>query len=172
MSALPIPMTTNPHAASVGASSQLLPGTSPVQIVCTLHNDPRLLIGAGLIAAHAAKHAGFPESVQENLRKATIETCGELFTSGSEKPKAPATVKLLVARFHDRVVVTLELSAAAKETAAGAKRTAKAASPKQSAPSDGNLASFVDEVHRETREGHPVITLVKYCAAAKPASKA
>lgn len=163
----PILMATDSdHAASAGPKAQVSRMGPAVQIVGTLHNDPRLLTGAGAIAGHAAQHAGLPERMQEDLATATTRACGEIFGLVRPDPKSPLVVNLTASRFPDRVEITVELSAAPAKTKAGSRpRKATVRGTKQSGKLfDGGL---VDHVERETRDGRPSILLVKYCRPVK-----
>jgi hypothetical protein len=119
-----------------------------VQIVSTLEDDPRLLIGAAAIAGYAAQEAGLAAQIQEHLATATKEACVEVFALAQPDPKSPPMVTVTASRFPDRVQITVELSIAAANAA------------KQ----DGRRLNegLVDHIQREMHEGRPAIVLVKY----------
>jgi anti-sigma regulatory factor (Ser/Thr protein kinase) len=161
-SAWPILMPTD--------SDQLFPGDQPaqagytvpsVQVVSTLHDDPRLLIGAGAIAGHTAHEAGLTEEVQEHLAIATQEACGEVFALAPADRKLPSEVTVTASRFPDRLQITVELSASVTGTEVSS-------ASKKAAAGDGKHGGkllderLVDHVQRETRDGRPSIVLVKY----------
>jgi anti-sigma regulatory factor (Ser/Thr protein kinase) len=132
-----------------------------VQIVSTLEDDPRLLIGAAAIAGHAAQEAGLAEQIQEHLATATKEACVEVFALAQPDPKSPPMVTVTASRFPDRVQITVELSIGVTGTeGSSASKKATAGDGKQS----GKLLDerLVDHVERETRDGRPCIVLVKY----------
>ena len=132
-----------------------------VQIVSTLDDDPRLLIGAGAIAAHAAREAGLIEQVQQHLATATKEACGEVFALAHPAPKLPRELTVTASRFPDRVQITVELSIAATNAEAPSDST-------KAAPGDGKRGrklvegGLVDHVEWETHDGRPAMVLVKY----------
>ncbi len=147
-----------------------LPGDQPahagytvpsVQVVGTLHDDPRLLIGAGAIAGHTAHEAGLTEQVQEHLAIATQEACGEVFALAPADPKLPSEVIVTASRFPDRLQITVELSVGV---------TSSSLPPRFPSPAPvffeaaltSVLERLVDHVQRETRDGRPSIVLVKY----------
>jgi len=147
-----------------------LPGDQPahagytvpsVLVVGTLHDDPRLLIGAGAIAGHTAYEAGLTEQVQEHLAIATQEACGEVFALAHPDPKLPPEITVTASRFPDRVQIRVELSIAAASAEAGSQNTA--------GKQGGKLLNegLVDHVQRETHQGRPAIVLVKYYRPAK-----
>lgn len=150
-------------------SDRAFPGDQPahagytvpsVQVVSTLHDDPRLLIGAGAIAGHTAHEAGLTEQVQEHLAIATQEACGEVFALAPADPKLPSEVTVTASRFPDRLQITVELSVGVTGTESAASKKASAGDGKQG----GRLLDerLVDHVQRETRNGRPSIVLVKY----------
>jgi hypothetical protein len=158
--------TDSDHAASGSQGSQAGRMVPPVQIVIALHNDPRLLIGAGVIAGHSAQHAGLTERAQEDLATATTEACGEVFGLARPDPKLPPVVNVTASRFPDRVEVTVKLSSAPTSAKAGSRsKKATARGGKQS----GKLLDegLVDQVQRDTHDGRPSIVLVKYCRPVK-----
>jgi anti-sigma regulatory factor (Ser/Thr protein kinase) len=158
--------TDSDHAASGSQGSQAGRMAPSVQIVIALHNDPRLLIGAGVIAGHAAQHAGLTEPAQEHLATATTEACGEMFALARPDQKSPPVVNVTASRFPDRVEITVELSIGPTSPKASSRsKKATARGGKQS----GKLLDerLVDQVQRETRDGRPSIVLVKYCRPVK-----
>jgi anti-sigma regulatory factor (Ser/Thr protein kinase) len=158
--------TDSDHAAPAGPRAQVSRAAPAVRIVSTLHNDPRLLIGAAIIAGHTAQQAGFPEQAQEDLAAATTEACSEVFGLVRSGPKSPPVVNLTAARFPDRVEITVELSTAPAKPKASSrsKKTASGGTKRLGNLLDGRL---VDHVQRETRDGRPSIMLVKYCRPVK-----
>jgi hypothetical protein len=145
----PILMPTDSDHAVPGDEPAHAGHTVPsMQVVSTLHDDPRLLIGAGAIAGHTAHEAGMTEQVQEHLAIATQEACGEVFALAQPDPKSPPVVTVTASRFSDRVQITVESSIAG---ANAEKRGGKWLNER-----------LVDDVRRETRDGRPSIVLVKY----------
>ncbi len=161
-SAWPILMPTDSDRAVPGDQPAHAGYTVPsVQVVSTLHDDPRLLTGAGAIASHTAHEAGLTEQVQEHLAIATQEACGEVFALVHSDPKLPPEVTVTASRFPDRMQVTVELSVGVTSAEVNsASKKAAAGDGKQG----GNLLDerLVDHVQRETRDGRPSIVLVKY----------
>jgi len=129
-----------------------------VTIASTLHNDERLVAGAGVIAFHAAQQAGLGEPAQEHLSAATIQACGEIFAATHADSKSPAEVNLTASRFADRIEIAIELSHGA-EHSSGHSRTTHEHDGSHGKKLDEGL---VDRVERETRDGRPAIVLVKY----------
>jgi hypothetical protein len=138
--------------------------TAPVvQIVGWLHNDPRLLIGAGVIAGHSAQQAGLPETAQEHLAAATTGACGEVLALAGPNPKSSPEVHVTASRFADRIEIAIQLSVAAAGAKAGAHLDGRDGKHTDKLLKDG----LVDEVQRETRDGRPCIVLIKYCRTVK-----
>ena len=135
--------------------------TPVVQIVSWLHNDSRLLIGAGVIAGHSAQQAGLPEEAQEHLATATKEACGELLSLAGSDPKSPAEVHVTASRFADRIEITIQLSIAPAH--AGHHPDGRDGKHGDKLMKEG----LVDEVQRGTRDGRPSIVLIKYCRPVK-----
>jgi anti-sigma regulatory factor (Ser/Thr protein kinase) len=159
-------MTTNSdRAASANKINQAAQSAPTIRIQCTLHNDPRLIVGASAIAAHVAQHGGLSERAQEDLAAAAIEACREVFRL---RPKRDSllTGQLTASSFPDRVEVSVESSAARGRVgpAPRAKRPTKGAAAKKG---KAFASTLVDDVRWETREGRARITLVKYCGAVK-----
>lgn len=153
----PIPMPTDSDHASSGAGYTV----PAVQIISTLHDDSRLLIGAGTIAGHSAHEAGLTEQVQEHLATATKEACGEIFALAQPDPESPPVVTITASRFPDRVQITVELSIAATNNEAGP-GSKKAADRNEKQGGKRLNEGLVDHVQRETHDGRPSIVLVKY----------
>lgn len=156
-------MTTNSDRAASASRIQTAQAAPTIRIQCTLHNDPRLIVGASAIAAHVARQRGFSERAQEDLAAAAIEACREVFRFRPNRGSLP-TAQLSAASFPDRVEVTVESSASRSTVrpAPRAKRPAKSAAAKK----DRAFANvLVDNVQQETREGRACITLVKYRSA-------
>jgi hypothetical protein len=131
-------------------------------IECTLHNDPRLIMGLGALAGRAALHAGLSNQEQEDLSAAAAQACRETF-SGLDLTKNPAAaIRVLVAHLADRIEVRVE---SAEEPTARHRGIGKnAAAAQRESSMEGRL---VDRVQFETGEGHSRITLVKFCRASK-----
>jgi len=161
-SAWPILMPTDSDYAFPGDQPAHAGYTVPsVQVISTLHDDPRLLIGAGAIAGHTGHEAGLTEQTQEHLALATQEACGEVFALALPDPTLPPEVTVTASRFPDRLQITVELSVGAASTEVSfASKNAGAGDGKQG----GKLLDerLVDHVQRETRNGRPSIVLVKY----------
>lgn len=144
----PILMPTDSDHAAPGDPAHTGYTVPSVQIVGTLHDDPRLLIGASVIAWHAAQEAGLTGQIQEHLATATKEACVEIFGLAQPDPKSPPEVAVTASRFPDRVEIAVELSIApAGAERQGGKRLNE---------------GLVDRVDRETHDGRPSIVLVKY----------
>jgi anti-sigma regulatory factor (Ser/Thr protein kinase) len=158
----PILMPTDSDHAMPGNDPANTGHTVPsVQVVSVLHDDPRLLIGAGTIAGHTAHEAGLTEEVQEHLVIATQEACGEVFAHAAPNPKLPPEVTVTASRFPDRLQITVELSIGMPSMQVNsALEKARGGDGKHS----GKLVNegLVDHVQRETRDGRPSIVLVKY----------
>jgi hypothetical protein len=127
-----------------------------LRIQCTLHDDPRLMVGITEIVAHAAQHAGLSEQAQENLRAAVVEACRETFLLARDKADTSATLKFAAADFPDRVGVTIEpsegaLAAAADPSCVGAQGAEGIANSLTAARGVG--------VQRNVREGRIYLTL-------------
>jgi anti-sigma regulatory factor (Ser/Thr protein kinase) len=154
------------HDASRGRKSEAGHTSPVVQIVSTLHNDPRLLTGAGVIAGHSAQQAGLSERAQKQLAAATTEACDELLALARPDPTSPPEVNLTASRFPDRVEITVELSVAPANAKAGPRSTR--ATVRGGRHTDKLLDDrLVDQVQRETRDGRPCIVLVKYSGSVK-----
>ena len=130
-----------------------------VRIVSTLHNDPRLVAGAGIIAFHAAQQAGLAEPAQEHLSAATVQACDEVFASSHADATSPAEVNLTASRFGDRIEIAIMLSTSAEQSGGDSKGPHEHDGKHSNKPLDEKL---VDRVERETRDGRPTIVLVKY----------
>jgi hypothetical protein len=150
----PIPMPTDSDRAFPEDQGRTGYTAPSVQIVSTLHDDPRLLTGASIIAWHAAHEAGLTEQIQEHLATATKEACVEIFALAQPDPKSPPEVTVTASRFPDRVQVTVESSVAL--ASAGEKPGVKLLDE-----------GLVDHVQRETHDGRPSIVLVKYYRSVK-----
>ncbi|HUA01569.1 MAG TPA: hypothetical protein VMB02_14635 [Candidatus Aquilonibacter sp.] len=148
------------HSADSGFPSGHLP--QAVQVISTLHNDPRLLVGAGTVASHAAEQAGFSEQAQQDLGTATTEACDEVFGMAEADSGVAPAVSLTATRFLDRVEIRVELSTS------GAKHGSKRMHGHDGRPGHERLEDgLVDHVQRETHEGRPSIMLVKYARTTK-----
>jgi hypothetical protein len=133
-------------------------------IECTLHNDPRLIMGLGALAGRAALHAGLSDREQEDLSAAAAQACRETF-SGLDLAKNPrAAIKVFVARLADRIEVRVE---SAEEPTARHRGIGKNAAAPQHENSRSMEGRLVDRMQFETGEGHSRITLVKFCRASK-----
>jgi hypothetical protein len=135
-----------------------------LRIECTLHNDPRLILGLGALAGRAALHAGLSDQEQEDLSAAAEQACRETF-SGLDPGKNPAAViKVFVAHLADRIEVRVESAEEPTARRGGIDRNAAAVQHENSRSMEGRL---VDRVQFETGEGHSRITLVKFCRASR-----
>ena len=153
-------MPTDPDHANPANRTPEDGHTTPiVRIVSTLHDDSRLVTGAGVIAFHAAQQAGLGEPAQEHLSAATIQACDEVFAATHADAKSPAELHLTASRFADRIEIAIESSHGAEHSGGHAKRTHGRDGEHSSKPLDEGL---VDRVERETRDGRPAIVLVKY----------
>jgi anti-sigma regulatory factor (Ser/Thr protein kinase) len=158
--------TDSDHAVPGDQPANAGYGVPSVQVISTLHDDPRLLIGAGAIAGHTAHEAGLAEQVQEHLAIATREACSEVFALAHPDEKQPPEVTVTASRFSDRLQVTVELSV-------GVASTEVNSAPKKASTGDGKQGGkrlderLLDQVRRETHDGRPSIVLVKYYRAVK-----
>ncbi|HEX4002202.1 MAG TPA: hypothetical protein VHX36_06100 [Candidatus Acidoferrales bacterium] len=158
-------MPTDPdRSAPQGGQSDAGHAALAVQIVSTLHNDPRLLIGAGVIAGHSAQQAGLSETAQDHLAAATTQACLEVFALAGADPKSPAELNMKASRFPDRIEIAIALSAVPAKPEAHSQRTQERGGKHPGKLLDEGL---VDRVQRETRDGRPTIVLVKYCRPVK-----
>ncbi len=152
--------TDSDHTASGDQRAEIGYTVPAVQIVSTLDDDPRLLIGAGTIAGHAAQEAGLTERAQEHLITATTEACDEVFALAHPDPQSPPALTLTASRFPDRVEIAVELTTAPTDGKAGS--TAKKATARDGHGGKPVEDGLVDHVRRETHDGRPSIVLVKY----------
>jgi hypothetical protein len=130
-----------------------------VKIVSSLHNDARLVAGAGVIAFHTAQQAGLAEAAQEHLSSATTQACEEVFALANADPKSLAELNLTASRFSDRIEIAIELSDAPAQAHTHSKNAHEHDGRHGGKVLDEGL---VDRVERETRNGRPAIVLVKY----------
>jgi hypothetical protein len=129
-----------------------------LRIECTLHDDPRLMVGITEIVVHAAQHAGLSEQAQENLRAAVAEACREAFLLARDKVDMSATVKFVAADFPDRVEVTIEPPQGARSAGAGSPGVgAQGAEAVANSPTAARGVG----VQRDVREGRICLTLAK-----------
>lgn len=135
-----------------------------VTIASTLHDDPRLVAGAGVIAFHAAEQAGLTEPAQEHLSAATMQACGEVFGAAQADAKPAAEVNVTASRFTDRIEIAVVLSHGEAHPGEHSKRTHVHDGERSRKPLDEGL---VDRVERATHDGRPAIVLVKYFHPAK-----
>jgi len=150
--------TDSDHASSGHPGAQPGHSVPSVQIVSNLHNDPRLLIGAEVIAGHAGREAGLAETAQEHLVRATRAACDEILALADADIQSPPEVNFVASRFPDRIEITVELSIAPHK-----RGDARDGKHNRKLLDDG----LVDQVLRETREGRPAIVLTKYCRPVK-----
>jgi hypothetical protein len=129
--------------------SSAAPGARTSRIECNLDNDPRLLASVETIVAHAAGRAGFSEEAQREVAVAAAHASREMAVSTNGN--APATTRLIVDEFPDRLELTFE-SPAGSNPEGMRKRL------------EGNAN---DRIRCESREGGVRVTLLKSCGAAK-----
>jgi hypothetical protein len=149
-------MTTDPARASLS-----------FHVECTLHDDPRLMVGITEIVGHAAERAGLSEKEQKDFKAAVVEACREAFLL-AHRGGTSATIKLAAADLPGRVEVTIEPSEAAR--AAGVDPSAKAAKLAagiSNAPTGLRAAG----VQREVREGRFCVAVAKPKGASKSERK-
>jgi len=146
--------------------SDSLPET---RVDCTLQDDPRLIAGAGAIAAHIARQAGLSEHAQRDFHAAAEVACREAFQSCSTKGSGRATISLVAALYADRVEVALEYPA--KKRAAGSVRRRSGGVAGDGRAAAPPASQLVDHIARTTRSGRCRVTLVKYCGVASPFSR-
>jgi anti-sigma regulatory factor (Ser/Thr protein kinase) len=132
--------------------SSAAPGARTSRIECNLDNDPRLLASVETIVAHAAGRAGFPEDAQREVAVAAASASREMAVSANGS--APATMRLIVDEFPDRLELTFE-SPGGPNPEGMRKRL------------EGNTN---DRIRCEPREGGVRLTLLKSCGAAKSGS--
>jgi hypothetical protein len=133
-------------------------------IECTLHNDPRLIIGLGALAGRAALHVGLSDQEQEDLSAAVVQACRDAFSSLDLTKNPAAAIKVVVAHLADRIEVRVESEEKPRARHGGIGKSAAAARHENPGSMEGRL---VDRVQFETGEGHSRITLVKFCKASK-----
>jgi len=138
---------------------------------CTLHNDPRLIAGAGALAGHMARLAGLPERAQEDLDGAIAEACRQAFQMSGRQGRGRATIHLAVARFPDRVEVAVEFSTAKRAAVRTGPRRGRVRAGRADRIATPPASMLVDRVERTTHDGRSRMTLVKYCGVAKSSSK-
>ena len=113
-----MPKNTDPAQAALAARG------APVK--CTLDNDPRLIAGAGALAAYVAQRAGLSEKIQEGVSTAAVEACREIFLAMSGGALAASLpLDLVVAGFPDRVEITIESSGGAPPAVKSAEQICK-----------------------------------------------
>ncbi|HXQ26811.1 MAG TPA: hypothetical protein VN822_10420 [Candidatus Acidoferrales bacterium] len=137
---------TDPAQAALAARG------APVK--CTLDNDPRLIAGAGAIAAYAARRAELSERMQEDVFAAAVEACRETFlaTGGTGGVLAMSSaLEFGVTGFSDRVEITIESSGGAVPSVKSAEQIGKRL--------EGTLAA---RVQCEIRDGRFCVSLVKF----------
>ena len=132
--------------------SSAAPGARTSRIECNLDNDPRLLASVETIVAHAAGRAGFSEDAQREVAVAAASASREMGISANGS--APATTRLIVDEFPDRLEVTFD-SPSGQDSDGIRKRLEGSAN---------------DRVQCELRDGRVRLTLLKPCGAAKSGS--
>ena len=147
--------------------------TEPIpeaRVECTLQNDPRLIAGAGAIAAHMARHAGLTEHAQRDFHAAAQEACREALQSCGAKRSGRATISLAATRYADRVEVAVEYPE--KKRAAGSARRRAAKAHGDSRAAGPPASELVDHIERTMQAGRCRVTLVKFSRVARPTSRA
>jgi hypothetical protein len=141
-------------SAEPAAKSSSAPGARISRIECSLDNDPRLLCSVETIVAHAALRAGLPQDVQQQIAAAAGGASREMAKSSNGTAASPATTRLVVEEYSDRLEVTFDSPAASN--------------------SDGlrkRLASNLDDrIRWDLHDGRLRLTLVKPCGAPKSGS--
>jgi hypothetical protein len=145
--------------------------TDPVRIEFSLQNDPRLLEGARMIFAHAAKQSGFPVDTRQEFSVAALEKCREAFASAEEKGRPDSAIHILVGEFADRVEIAIEYSGDLKQA------VSNACGPECAPGGSANSVfgkQFFDSVESQSLDGSSFLKVIKHvdASAAKVRTKA
>jgi anti-sigma regulatory factor (Ser/Thr protein kinase) len=131
-----------------------------LRIECTLHDDPRLMVGVREIIRHAAECAGLSEQQQKDFEGAVFEACRESFLLVHGKQVRSPTIKLAAADFPDRLEITID---------AGASEESAKPTPTQAVSNSARSDRSGSGVRRETRGGIFYVTLAKSSGAVNSA---
>jgi hypothetical protein len=82
--------------------------TKAFRIECTLHNDPRLLVGLSALAGRAALHAGFSEEEQLDVSARTWKACREVFSDPDLKGDPAAAIRVFLEFLGDRFEIKID----------------------------------------------------------------
>jgi hypothetical protein len=137
----------------------------PGRIEFELHaNDPRLIAAVSPIVRHAAHRAGLSVEAQNGFATAIVAACRETFAllNGHD-----SSLRIVASDFPDHVEVTLEHTGEALPTAGLDSFCAGASNEVAAGISMALQKTDVDRVQYDTREGHPRMTLIKYCGGRK-----
>lgn len=130
------------------------------RIECRVDGDPRLIAGAGMIAAHVARRAGLSNAAASDLADATVRICRAVLESTEET--GSRTIRLSASELTNSIEVSVEAL-----VQPGARRL----SPEQSRDLADRVRqmpnSAADGVNVEFQEGLPRVTLVRNGCATK-----
>jgi len=129
-------------------------------IECRVDGDPRLIAGAGMIAAHVARRAGLSGAAASDVAEATVRTCHAVLESMERT--GSRTIRLSASELANSVEVSIEPLAGPDARRLSSEQSRDLADRVRQA-----LKSAADGVNVEFQEGLPRVTLVKNCCAAK-----
>jgi hypothetical protein len=124
---------------------------SPGQILCTIANDPRLIVaGAAAISSHAARRAGLSREAQDEIAEAAIEVCCKAFPPKGAPEKAAPSLRFDISDLPDRIEVTLEPAEA---------KTHPASSPVKTSLE----RTLSEQIRWDAAEGYFHMTILRLC---------
>jgi hypothetical protein len=141
-------------SAEPAAKSSSAPGARISRIECNLDNDPRLLCSVETIVAHAAKRAGLPHDIQQQVAAAAGGASREMAKPSNGTAGTADTTHLVVDEYSDRLEVTFDSPAGSNSEGARQKL-------------EGNAD---DRIRWDARDGRVRLTLIKPRGAANSGS--